>query len=393
MTVVRGAMMDTVRKLADKYEQSHQGTKIQVVEEPEGGAFQALIAAGNQPDIVTLSVGTQVGDLAAQNALIPLEDLPGAADLLKGLQPAITQKLYGHNYYVPAGADVTLLIYNKDLFKEAGLDPNKPPATWDEFLADAEKINSLPNRPNGDKTYGTLFWNEALAWGGWYWNLLMPMYLNANQNQCLLLNKLGTDVTFDQPQCKMADFFGFTQKAQKFAPPTMAKNFFSREVGMWPQYGYSWEPNLKTAADKPMVIGQDVAVAPVPVPQAGQKSFTTLGGRLFSIMKTTPERQQKAWEFVQWMMQPENNLQFDKDLGYLPVSNSLMTDAYFQDPARKPFVDALQNAVLPEQFATADKVANAVLGVYQKVVVEASTTPEQGVKDAAAAGRDALKQK
>ena len=227
--------------------------------------------------------------------------MPGASDIISQLEPAISQQIYGHYYYVPIGADVTMMIYNKELFQEAGLDPNKPPVTWQEFLDDAKKIQALPNRANGDKVYGTVFWNEALTYGAWYWNVLQPIYLNANQNQCQLLNKLGTDIIFDQPQCKMADFFTFARNAQQYAPPTMEKSFFSRSIGMWLQYGYSWEPNLKTAADKPMVIGQDVGIAPVPVPAQGNNSYSTYGGRLLSIMKTTPDRQNRAWDFVKFL--------------------------------------------------------------------------------------------
>src|SRR5512146_3260719 len=355
IAVVRGAMIDTMRKLADKYNQANPGKKVTVEEEPEGGAFDALIAAGNQPDIITVSFGTQVGHYAAAGVAIPLEDLDGAKDLFSKLDPTTMQNLYGHNFYMPIGADVTMMIYNKDLFKEAGLDPEKPPTTTAEFLDYAAKIDKLPARADGSKVRGTVFWNDALAWGGWYWNMLQPMYLNANGDSCQLLNKLGTDITFDQPDCKMAEFFDFNQKAQKFSPPTMEKSFFSRTIGMWPQYGYSWEPNLKEAAGKPMVVGQDVGVAPVPVMNAGDTPYTTYGGRAYMIMKTTPERQQNAWSFVQFLMQ----------LGYLPILGSLKSDAYFQDPARKPFVDILKNAVMPEQYEAADKVANAILGVYQ----------------------------
>ncbi|MFN8494455.1 MAG: extracellular solute-binding protein [Caldilineaceae bacterium] len=266
ISVVCGAMIDTMRKLATQYMQSHPNVKVNVEEEPEGGAFDALIAAGNQPDMIVGSLGSQIGHLAAGGAVVPLEGLPGAADLFARLDKATVEQLYGHNYYVPVSADVTMMIYNKEIFKQAGLDPNKPPATWDEFLADAAKIDKLPALPNGDKIRGTVFWNEALTFGGWYWNVLQPIYLNGNQNQCLLLNRLGTDIVFDQPQCNMAGFFDFAQKAQKFAPPTMEKSFFSRSIGIWLQYGYSWEPNLKTAANKPMVIGQDVAIAPAPIP-------------------------------------------------------------------------------------------------------------------------------
>lgn len=68
---------------------------------------------------------------------------------------------------------------------------------------------------------------------------------------------------------------------------------------MWLQYGYSWEPNLKTAASKPMVIGQDVGVAHGSVPKQGDTAFTTYGGHAFMILKTTPERQNLTWDFIQ----------------------------------------------------------------------------------------------
>jgi multiple sugar transport system substrate-binding protein len=391
VAVVRGAMIDTMRTLADKYMQANPGKIITVEEEPEGGAFDALIAAGNQPDIITVSFGTQIGHYAASEVTIPLEDMDGAKDLFAKIDPATVQNLYGHNYYMPVGADVTMLIYNKDLFTEAGLDPEKPPTTFAEFLDDAAKIDQLPARSDGTEVHGTVFWNDALAWGGWYWNMLQPMYLNANQDKCQLLNKLGTDITFDQPDCKLAEFFDFNQKAQKFSPPTMEKSFFSRTIGMWPQYGYSWEPNLKEAAEKPMVVGQDVGVAPVPVMNEGDTPYTTYGGRAFMIMKTTPERQQDAWNFIKFLMEDENNLQFLKELGYLPILDSLKSDPYFQEPARKPFVDILQHAVMPEQYEAADKVANAILGVYQEAVVQGSLSPEEAVTQAALKAREALK--
>ncbi|MCE7988560.1 MAG: extracellular solute-binding protein [Caldilinea sp. CFX5] len=391
VAVVRGAMIETMRKLAEQYMASHPEVTVTVEEEPEGGAFDALIAAGNQPDLIVVSLGSLVGRLAASEAVVPLEDLPGAGDLFARLDPATLEQLYGHNYYVPVGADVTLMIYNKQLFEEAGLDPNQPPATWEEFLAAAQAIDELPNRPNGDDVHGTVFWNDALSWGGWYWNMLQPIYLNGNQNQCLLLNQLGVDIVFDQPECKMAEFFAFNQKAQAFAPPTMEKSFFSRSIGMWLQYGYSWEPNLQTAAEQPMVIGEDVAVAPVPAPQAGDTAYTTYGGRGLMILKTTPERQAMTWDFLQFLMEDANNLVFLKDLGYLPTLTSLKADPYFQEPARQPFVQALEHAVLPQQFEAADRAATQVLGVYQTAVVQGELTPEQAVETAAQQAREAIR--
>ncbi len=390
IAVVAGAMRDTMQKLVDKFEAANPGTEVEVVGEPEGGAFEALIAAGNQPDIITGSFGYMPAKYASLDALVSLEDLPGAQELFARLDERTVQQDLGHNYYVPLGVDITMMIYNKELFQEAGLDPEKPPQTWDEFLAAAAKLDALPARPDGSDVKGTVFWNEALTFGGWYWNLLQPIYLNGNQNQCALLNRLGSNVVFDQPECNMTGFFDFAKQAQQYAPPTMEKNFFSRTIGMWPQYGYSWEPNLKTAAERPMEIGKDVGVAPVPVPKAGDTSYTTLGGRPLMIMRTTPERQALAWEFVKFLMEDENNLQFIKELGYLPAITSLQADPYFSEPARKPFVDMLPNAIYPQPLANFDAAANAVLGVYQQTVVEGKNTPEQGVQLAVEQARVAL---
>lgn len=137
VSVVAGAMQDTMTELVEAYQEANPGVTITLELEPEGGAFQALIAAGNQPDLIITSFGPQLGTLAEQGAAVVLEDLPGAQELFDRLEPASVQQLYGHNYYVPVGADVTLMIYNKALFEEAGLDPENPPATWDEFLAAA----------------------------------------------------------------------------------------------------------------------------------------------------------------------------------------------------------------------------------------------------------------
>ena len=382
VSVVIGAMRDTLTPLARQFEQENPGVKVNLVPEPEGGSFEALIAAGNQPDLLITSFGGQIGRLASQDVVAPLEELPGAEELLGRLEPSAVEELYGHTYYIPVGADVTMMIYNKALFEAAGLDPESPPETWQEFLDAAAAISKLPDQGNG-KVYGTVFWNDVLATGGWYWNMLQPMYLNANQDECGLLNRLGTSVDFDDDECALADFYAFNQKAQQYAPPTMeTAQFFSRRVGMWPQYGYSWEPNLREAAGQPMVIGEDVGVAPVPVPEAGDTSYSTYGGRGLVILRTTPEREALAWSFIQFMMQDETNLTFIKALGYLPVLSSLKDDPYFQNPARAPFVAALETAVLPEMTGSAEKVANAVETVYQQVAVAGNLSPEEGVKEA-----------
>ena len=283
-----------------------------------------------------------------------------------------------------------MMIYNKALFEEAGLDPEAPPETFDEFLAAAEAISALPPREDGSPVYGTVFWNDALAWGGWYWNMLGPIYFNINDAEYRVMNSIGTDIVFDAPEAKLAEFFEFASAAQQFGPPTMDPNFFSRRVGMWPQYGYSWAPNLDGAADTPMVIGEDVGVAPIPVPEAGMTHYTTLGGRPYMIFQSNPDQEMLAWEFVKYLMEDENSLSFCQELGYLPTLTSLKGDPFFTSPERQVFVEAMENALFPEAFANYDVVANELLKSYFDVVVEGTLTPEEGVTQAAQSARELL---
>jgi ABC-type glycerol-3-phosphate transport system substrate-binding protein len=74
-------MQATMNTLARKFEQENPGVRVQIVQEPEGGAFEALIAAGNQPDLITGSFGSMPAKYASLGALVPLEDLDGAAEL------------------------------------------------------------------------------------------------------------------------------------------------------------------------------------------------------------------------------------------------------------------------------------------------------------------------
>ncbi len=172
VSIVAGAMQDTMSDIVARYVAANPGVEVTLELEPEGGVFQALIAAGNQPDMIITSFGPQLGTLAAQDAVVALDELEGAEELFARLTPRAVQDLYGHNYYVPVGADVTLMIYNRALFEEAGLDPDDPPTTWDEFLAAAEAIDnagsgrrlgSLTARSSGTRRcqMGRLYWNMA----------------------------------------------------------------------------------------------------------------------------------------------------------------------------------------------------------------------------------------
>lgn len=372
------------------FEKEYPNVKVIVTDDQN---IDTRIAAGDAPDVYAGVFGYQPAKYAKMGKLVNYEKFEDYNELFARIDERYINKNFGGLYYVPWNATTQLMIYNKNLFKEAGLDPNKPPKTFEEFLETAEKISRLPKREDGSKVYGTVFWNEALAWGGWYWTMLTQIYYNMNNGQYQLFNKYGTDVVFDKEDAKMGEFFQFMRKAQEYAPPNMEKNFFSRNIGMWLQFGYGWKANLDEAAGEPMEIGKDVGVAPIPVPKEGDTHWSTLDGRALMIFKSKPEQEKLAWELVKFLMRDDKNLEACKTLGQLPTLKSLKNDPYFQLPENKPFVEQLKYTLPNEPFAEVDDVANIIQQVYIETVIEKKISPDEAVEKAAKKAREILKNK
>lgn len=378
-----------------KFEKRYKNVKLNITLDGGNGGEKLLarVAAGDSPEIYDGTLGYMPAKFHQLGKTVNIKELPGAQELIDRIDPQYISEIDGGLYYVPWTGVTQVMVYNKELFKEAGLDPEKPPVTFDEFLQYADQIQKLPPRANGDKVYGTVFWNDALGWGGWYWQMLAQIYYNFNDGQYQLLNKTGTDIVFDKPEAKMKEFFEFMKKSQGYSPKLMSnkERFFNRNVGMWLQFGLGWKSNFKEAPDKPMVIGEDVGIAPLLVLSADKKPISTLDGRSLLIFKKDDNQVKLAWEVVKFLMEDDNNLDACNVAVQLPTLKSLQKDPLFQEPEYKIFVDQMNNSLINEPFLSAEAVANEVQKAYQKIVVDQSVSVDDGIKEAATAAREALK--
>ncbi|MCT8137580.1 extracellular solute-binding protein [Anaerobacillus sp. CMMVII] len=382
-----GYYLDHVRNyVAPKFTELHPDVNVIVEQEPDGGQLTARIAAGDIPDVLVGVFGYQPAKFARDNLIVDLKNMPGSQELFDRIAPQYIHEDFGGRYYVPWNATTQMMIYNKALFEQAGLDPNSPPETFEQYLEYAEKINNL-----GSNVYGNVFWNEALAWGGWYWTMNSQIYYNFNNAEYQLFNELGTDIIFDKEEAKLVEFYEFMEKAQAFAPSTMDGNeFFGRNVGMWLQFGYGWKANLQEAKDHPMVIGDDVGIAPIPVVNAGDTHWSTLDGRSLMVFRSNPEREQLAFELIKFMMEDEINLESLKALEQLPTLSSLVEDEYFKAEDIQPFVQQLQHTIPNEAVAELDDISNLLLQNYIKSIIQKEISVQQAVENAAAEARDIL---
>jgi multiple sugar transport system substrate-binding protein len=109
----------------------------------------AAIPAGQGPDVVQLFYGW-LQDYLKAGLLQPLPASDfSAVEIEREFFPIVQQmKVDGKYYAVPTAVRSLALFWNKALFKEAGLDPNRPPATLDELVDYASKLTK--RSPNGD---------------------------------------------------------------------------------------------------------------------------------------------------------------------------------------------------------------------------------------------------
>jgi len=128
---------DYMKDVNTGFEEAHPGVKVDWVDVPYNAGLQKLqasIAARKAPDVVNMNTKWAV-DLVSLDALAPLDDYVTEVEkyrywpqLLEG--NTVEDKLYSIPWY----SAPQILIYNKDIFKAAGLDPKDPPETWEEML-------------------------------------------------------------------------------------------------------------------------------------------------------------------------------------------------------------------------------------------------------------------
>ncbi|MEU7425367.1 extracellular solute-binding protein [Streptomyces sp. NPDC040750] len=147
----------TYQALIKQFEAADKNVKVKYVNVPFDQAqnkFDTAAGAKGAPDVLRSEVGWTPA-FAKKGFFLPLDGTEALADQAKFQPSLIKQAQYeGKTYGVPLVTDTLALVYNKALFKKAGI--TEAPKTWDELKADAAKIDTK------DKVYG--YWGSTQAY-------------------------------------------------------------------------------------------------------------------------------------------------------------------------------------------------------------------------------------
>jgi len=194
---VRSGIGESFKKVVEAYNSSHEN-QVVATEVPFSELVQkyaTAIAGGQAPDALSMDLIYNPA-FAAAGQLEDLTDWAKKLPYFNSLSPShVRLGTYQDRVYgLPLSVETSVFAWNKDLYKKAGLDPEKAPATWEEITANAEKIRGV-----GDDTYG--FYFSGGGCGGCMIFTFTPLTWGAGAD---ILSADGKTATLDTPQMRKA---------------------------------------------------------------------------------------------------------------------------------------------------------------------------------------------
>lgn len=350
---------ELVRKQIAAFQQANPGTEVELISLPWGQAFEKflnMVQAGETPDIVEMPE-RWLGLYAANDQL---EDLgPYLATWPEGATLGARAKQFGSvvdnkQYMIPYGYYLRAMFWNKKLFQQAGL--TEAPKTVDDFMAANQKISALPGK------YGYCMRGGPGSFNG------AQMFMNIMNGKGGYFNADGT-ATFDEPGAVKGLDLLREVYAKGYAPKDsvnwgfneIVAGFYSGTCAMLDQ-----DPDALIGIAEKMPAA-DFAVAPMPVGPSG-KSYPTLGYAGWAMFKDSEEKD-AAWKLMAHMLAPQQNLEWAKVVGVLPIHDGADRDPFFGSEGFKGWFDQLK---APEtyEFVTIPSHLENMGGFYDNVAVK-----------------------
>lgn len=338
------------QKLVDEFNATHPHLKVELTPVQDTVYLTKLataIRAGSEPDLVGIDDINSEVFIHNQTFtdLTPLVNaLPYKGSLSPGQLNLATDN--GRYYGVPYVSDMSLLWYNKTLFKEAGLDPNSPPRSYADILNDARRITAL-----GHGITGFSFPGRCEGCLGF---IVQP---DIWATRTYLLNGPPDNQTADvagNPVLRRTLQLYHDLWAEHLTPadvisqdaPTWGNDFLAGTVGMFPG-GYGTVMQTVTPS-----MRAQIGVVALPGPDGDSSTFD--GGANFGIPKGA-KNASGAWEFVKFALERQSQVQAPT-VGFTPIRTDVLTPGY---EARYP-MDAVAVRELPLGYAPKTLAYNVI---------------------------------
>lgn len=333
-----GPSGESITKSVEAFNKSHPNIKVKPVYVAADGGdsvtskLVTAVAGGNPPDVMLAS---RYGVAEYMDAVTLLNDRAKKDNITESMfyKWAWDESVYeGKLLGIPYDGTARALFYNKDHFKEAGLDPEKPPTTIAELEEAAKKLT----KKDGSKftRFGLIPWYGEGWVYSWGWafggSFLDEKSGKVTANDPNIVKSLEWETNFAK-QFGIQDVTSFTSSAGTNATNPFITGQLSMMVnGNW-MISQIEEYNPK--------LNYGIGYIPTPT---GKDFNTFVGGRVL-IMPKGVKNPDAAWEFIKWMTTSEEAQSLKKITGEFAAIPSINKKIYADDRRQDKFLEVLPN--------------------------------------------------
>ena len=400
-----GWRIELLQEMADNFMALHPDIEVEVQYTGSYGdtinKLNVAVQSGVSPHVV------QGYDIATQMLIdgevgLVMQDLIDADPTfdIGAFMPQVLNyyRVNGKLYCMPFNSSNAVMFYNKTLFEKAGLDPNKPPKTYEEVLEYAEKLTIKDDKGNVDQA--------AICWSlnCWFFEQFM-----AKQNAPLVDNDNGrtgrpTKAIFNSDAgLKVFNFWNdLTQKGYmintKLEDWTGARNLFiSQKVAMLITSTSDVALMVKSAEENNFELGS----AFIPAPADAEAGGVVIGGGSLWLIDGHPQNEtDAAWQFVKYMAEASQQIKWHTGTGYFPVRKDaiegLLAQGYYAESPHN-LTTILQLLLSTQNYNT----NGAIIGAFAEMrsivasnvekMLSGNLTPAEALKAAETESTEAIR--
>ncbi len=374
---VGGSLTKVVDGMVTEFEKQNPDIKVNAIysgnyDDTRVRALSAL--SSGEPAQLAVMFSIDVYDLIEQDLITPFDDVMNSKEdqaWLNDFYPALMEngQAEGKTWGIPFQRSTIVAYYNKEMFKAAGLDPEKPPKTWDELVTMGKKLTN-------DDTYGLMI--PSTGYPYWMFQAL------AIQNGQKLMSDDGLETYFDDPKVLETLKYWKSLSAEHGIMPTGTVEWGTlRQAFLEGKTAMMWHSTGNLSSVK-KGAKFDFGVAMLP---GNERLGSPTGGGNFYLFKDTSQKEKEAsLKLVKFMTSPEQAANWSIATGYMGVSKSAYETEALKNytvefPPALVARNQLEHAVAEFSTYETARVREGLNNAIQSALTD-SKTPEEALGEA-----------
>lgn len=362
---------DTLKQLTDQFNGSQDQVRVKLVNnssEDQHDKYLAGLQTGDLPDVLQHD-STLLQQMVDTQTVVPAQSCIDAGDEALAddwVERALTYyQLDGVQWTLPFAVANPVLVYNKAAFEKAGLDPDEPPATLDDYRAAAEKLVAAGYEHGA-----------AVAIEAWHFEEFFALQGESYVDEGNGREGRATAVTFDSEAGE--ELFGFFEAlvddGLAVTNPRTGPDALNNLLAIGNGDAAMTVVSSSSIGSVLEVLGSgqyaDVELGVGPMPGRTDDGGVAVGGGGLSLTADDPLKQAAGWQFITFLTSPESQSVWAAATGYAPVRTSAVdrpevTQAWQEVPALRTAYDQLVDGT--ENEATAGPMVGDMAAVRDAV--------------------------